>query len=286
MRSETLAIFLIVSVSIIPFGFSEKNENVTKQDIMDLKNELNSLESKYNYSTQEIKDEINQIISLIDSLDQKLSTHKEDLQSAFSVTGGISNIQLFVSITSGATIALVTMIIGYLISDLRNKKTVKTFLKHDFNDVNDRVVILMTNLRNTIREIGPNNTIVNSLFNHTETPRVFMRRFLTGLLFFRWDAAVSNMNSLSPNEVEIISKLHGFIIKIDELPQLDISLVSETINLILNSNDTEQRQRQLISDALRIDLTTRLQHYDKVFHTMRDDLAPIKWINLSDEHFK
>lgn len=88
------------------------------------------------------------------------------------------------------------------------------------------------------------------------------------------------------DEVEKVSKLHGYIVKTDELPQLDTTLVSDIINEILNSNLLESQQRDQISEALRIDLTTRLQHYDVTYHIMREDLKDIKWIHLREDHFR
>lgn len=293
-----LPVFLILIMSLLPITYAA--ENVTKQDITQLQNEVMNVKNNVNSLGQEIKDDISYVNSSIDLLGQEITDMKEsaitiekkidildkNILSAFTFSDIISNMQLITAIVSGAIIALLTMVIGHEISDFRNRKRAKQFLNDDFKEVNERLVILMTNLRTTLQNIVPNSTIIDSLFNHNETPRAFMRNFLVGLLFFRWDVTVSNMNSLKTNEVEIISKLHGYVIKTDEIPQLDISLISDTINSILNSGDTEQRQRILISEALRIDLTARLRHYDSVFHTVHDDLVPIKWMILSDEHFR
>lgn len=263
-----LLVFLIVMISFLPITYAAENDNVTKHDILQLQNEVSDVKS------------------IVESIDNKLTTLDKSLQKAFAVTWGISNIQLFISILSGGIIAVIVMAISHLISHYVNQNTVKRFLRHDFDDVNERIVILITNLRNTLNEIGLNSVIVDSLINRTENPRVFMRRFLVGLLFFRWNAILTKMNSLKHDQVEMISKLQSYITKTDVLPQLDITLVSDTINIILDSNITEQEKRDQISEALRIDITMRLEHYDRIFHTMRDELAPIKWINLSDEHFK
>jgi len=288
MKCGILVVFFIVITSFFPFAFPQasQNENVTKQDIIQLQNKINELESAIQEDSEEIKKEVNDIVSSIDSLEQKFSTHDQGSMAAFAATWGISNLQLFTSIISGAAIAFLTMIISHLINDIRNRKVVKGFLQHDFEDVNERVVIVISNLRNTMRQIGPNDNIVTTLINHTTLPRVFMRQFLTGLLFFRWNTIVAKMSVLRQDQVEIISKLHGYVTAVDKLPQLDISLVSDIIQEILDSNRTEQEQRRQISQALNIDLETRLEHYDNVFHTMREDLMPIGWVELPEEHFR
>lgn len=279
-------VFLVISLSFFPFVFSLENENVTKQDILELQNKIVVLEDKLQENNQILYDEINDISASIDSLAEKFSMHDEGLRQAFDVTWAISNIQLFTSIISGAIVALVVMAVGHVANDFKNRRTARNFLRRDFDDVNERIVILISNLRTTLRLIGPNDEIVDSMVNRTILPRVFMRRFLTGLLFFRWDVAVPKMSSLKEDEVEIISKLHGYVLKTDELPELDIGLVSNTIQQILDSSDAELEQRRQISQALRIDLTSRLQHYDTVFHTIHSDLDPINWLNLPDEHFR
>lgn len=279
-------VFLVISFSFFPFVFSLENENVTKQDIVEIQNKIDGLEHKLQENNQITNDKINDVLSSIDSLAEKFLMHDESLIQAFNVTWSISQIQLFTSIVSGAIVALMVMTISHVASDFKSKRTARNFLRHDFEDVNERVVILISNLRNTLQLIGPNGNIVDSMINRTMLPRIFMRRFLTGLLFFRWDVTTSKMSSLNEDQVEIISKLHGYVIKTDEIPELDIGLVSSTIQQILDSSDPELDQRHLISQALNIDLTTRLQHYDNVFHTIRRDLDPINWLNLSDEHFR
>lgn len=279
-----IIIILIFTFSFLPSSFAI--ENATKQDILNLQNEINNLESLTDNQTNEIKKELGDVKLSVELINENITKLDKSLQSAFAVTWGISNIQLFISIASGAIIAITIMGISHLISPYTDKKTAEKLLNHDFEDVNERVVILITNLRNTLRQIDPNSNIINSLIKREQTPREFMRHFLVGLLFFRWNAALTKMSSMKHDQVEIVSKLHEFIIQTDTLPGLDIGLVSEVIEGILDSNKKETEKRDEISQALRIDLNSRLTHYDNTFHIMRRDLEPINWIKLSNEHFK
>lgn len=186
-----------------------------------------------------------------------------------------------VGIGAGIVLSGVPFVTGY-VEELTGRKKTKSFVTDDFKLINNLIVELSNNLNTSLKNMEGENKYVNALLSHKASTTSLLGTYYRKLRLYLWESVSNHLREFSNDEQITLRKLHDFVEDANEVIIYHYHSLSEKLNSILNSSDTDSNKITAMTKALQIQFKISLQEYEKLYSRIHNELNKIDWVDRSD----
>jgi hypothetical protein len=186
-----------------------------------------------------------------------------------------------VGIGAGIVLSGVPFVVGY-IEDRASRKKTMSFVTDDFKLINNLIVELSNNLNTSLKSLESESTFVNALLSHAVSTTGLLGPYYRKLRLYLWESISSHLREFSNEEQITLRMLHDFVEDANEVIIHHYHSLSERLNSIIVSGDTDSSKIMAMIAELRMQFKISLQEYEKLYSKIHSELDKIDWVNRAD----